>query len=461
MRRPTSIGARWTLRSAAAIGLTFLAFGTYAYLRTQQQARSDALLLLQLELEEFVAALRAGPGGAADLSDAIADVGLAHPDLEFSVQVFDASGRVLDQRGVRRREAGELPRELLAGSPGPAFSETAGSQEEIYWTLADRFERGFVQIGISSRHFLRALTQLRDVLLTALPAALLVAVGLGWWLARESLRPLARITEAARRIGGSKLDEAIPTTGSGDELDRLAVTLNEMMARIRESVAKLRNFSALAAHQLRTPLTALRSRLEVTLASESMPPALHRTLTDLLQETVGLADVVDAMLALARSQAGLEPDQRAPVSLGALLDSMVEFYEMLASEQGLTLERSGDAEAWVLGDLTWLRQLFANLVENSLRSTPPGGRIELEMKGSSESVLVHVRDTGGGIEPKQLDRVQDLLRRGPRPGASPGGGLGLTIAREIALAHGGDIEVESTKGLGSAFTVRLPSPSEP
>jgi two-component system heavy metal sensor histidine kinase CusS len=233
-----------------------------------------------------------------------------------------------------------------------------------------------------------------------------------------------------------------------------------MTSRIGESVAKLRHFSVDAAHQLRTPLTALRSRLEVTLETESMTRELRRVLTGTLAEIEQLANAVTSMLQLASSEAGLEPGRGVPVSLGPLLDSVIEFYGPLAAEQGLSLRRRGASDATVSGDISWLRQLFGNLVENSCRHTPSGGSIDVEIERVKETVLVRVRDTGPGIKQEDLERVFDRFYRVPALNAESGVGLGLTIAYQIARAHGGDIRAESTVGRGSTFTVSLPSISD-
>ena len=357
------------------------------------------------------------------------------------------------------REIG-IPPEFTTESEDSLFYEVDVGQEYKYWVLVVRDGGGIIQVGTFSREFVRPARQLRIVLLTTVPTAFLITVVLGWWLARTSLRPLSEITATAARITGSRLDAGIPLTGSGDELDQLAQTLNDMTSRIGESVAKLRHFSVDAAHQLRTPLTSLRSRLEVTLETESMTAELRRVLTDTLAEIEQLADAVTSMLQLASSEAGLEPGRGIPVSLGPLLDSVIDFYGPLAAEQGLSLRRRGASDATVSGDISWLRQLFGNLVENACRHTPSGGWIDVEIERVKETVLVRVRDTGAGIKEEDLERVFDRFFRVPSPSAESGVGLGLTVAYQIARAHGGEISAESTVGEGSTFSVSFPSISD-
>jgi heavy metal sensor kinase len=454
------MGAKWTLRYSAAILVTLVLYSIYAYTRIQQQASHDGKLLLELQAAELAGQIEQTSASIENSVDFISHLSAIDPHLKISVQIFDLAGRARYASGVlAEREIG-IPPEFTNKSEDPLFYEVDLDQEYKYWVLAVRAGDNIIQVGTYSREFVRPVRQLRTVLLTTVPTAFLITVFLGWWLARTSLRPLAEITSTAAHISGSRLDASIPLTGSGDELDRLAQTLNDMTSRIGESVAKLRHFSVDAAHQLRTPLTALRSRLEVTLETESMTPELRRVLTDTLAEIEQLANAVASMLQLASSEAGLEPGRGVPVSLGPLLDSVIEFYEPLASEQGLSLRRGGASDATVSGDISWLRQLFSNLVENACRHTPSGGLIDLEIERVMETVLVRVRDTGPGIKEEDLERVFDRFFRVPSPNADSGVGLGLTIAYQIARAHGGEIRAESTLGKGSTFTVSLPSVSD-
>jgi two-component system heavy metal sensor histidine kinase CusS len=276
---------------------------------------------------------------------------------------------------------------------------------------------------------------------------------------RGSLRPIAAINRAAQRISGTHLDERIPTTGSGDELDQLANTLNEMMARIRRSVEHMQRFSANAAHELRTPLNALRSRLEVTLENDRSPDEYRKILGETAEQVALLSDSVHAMLRLAQSEAGLAPEHRVPVPIAPLLEEVADFFGPLAEEQGLALELGAFDDATVSGEPAWLRQAVANLVDNAIRYTPEGGRIQLSAQrdDGARAVAIRVADTGPGIEAAEQERIFEPFHRvRGEHAAGPGAGLGLALAREIARAHGGDVSVESAPGEGSRFTVRLP-----
>jgi two-component system heavy metal sensor histidine kinase CusS len=274
------------------------------------------------------------------------------------------------------------------------------------------------------------------------------------------LRPIADMTRTARRISASQLDETIPRTGSGDELDQLAATLNDMLDRVRDGVERVKRFSVDAAHQLRTPLTAMQNEIEVTLTKERSQGEYRVVLADMLVQVGTLSETVDGMLRLAQSEGGLDPAHRKRVEVDPLVEEVVEFFVALAEERGIELSVVSESKAAVIGDPTWLHQLFANILHNALKYTPQGGRVEVAATATDNEVWIAVRDDGAGLTEEDRARVFASFERGSASSAGDGMGLGLALAREIARAHRGAIDVESEPGTGSTFTVRLPRAGE-
>lgn len=460
-----SIGAKWTLRYTAVMLLAVSLLAAYTYLRIDQRFHQDARFLVDLQLKELVETLEAVPVGDPVL-EAILErsIEAAGPDLKLGIQVFDAQGNQLLAKGSLEGAGVLLPDELPDDpedrvSRDLEFPDPAGSYP--YLVLTRRLpDGGAVQGAIYLRRFVRNARGVRDIYFWTLPLAVIFTLALGSWLVRGSLRPIAGITRTARRISATNLEETVPTTGSGDELDELATTLNQMIERIRRSVERMQRFSANAAHELRTPLNALRSRLEVTLEQERTPDEYRKALAETAEQVVGLSEAVHAMMRLAQSEAGLPSEHRVPVHVRELLHEVVDFFEPLAAEQGLHLRFAGSAPAVVSGEPAWLHQCFANLVDNAIRYTPEGGeiRVELDAPEPGGALQVHVADTGIGIEADETERIFEPYHRVRSGNArtGPGAGLGLALAREIARAHGGDVTVESRPGAGSVFTVRLP-----
>ena len=465
-----SIGAKWTLRYTAVMLLAVSVLAAYTYFRIDQRFEQDARFLVDLQLEEL-----AGILGEVPISDRNFGVMLdrsieaAGPDLKLGLQVFDATGKLVIAEGSLAGSDIQLPPELPVGED--RVSREVDLPDGSYpWLVVTRTlpDGRSVQGAIYLRRFIRNARDVRDIYFWTLPLAVIATLGLGTLLVRGSLRPIAGITRSARRISGTHLDEKLPTTGSGDELDELATTLNEMMDRIRHSVERMQRFSANAAHELRTPLNALRSRLEVTLEQRRSPEEYQKALGETAEQVASLSEAVHAMMRLAQSEAGLPAEHRVPVALGDLVREVVEFFEPLAAEQDLTLRLGPVSEATVTGEPAWLRQCVANLVDNAIRYTPDGGTIEVALafevgEDGDETALVRVHDDGIGVEPEERERIFEPYHR-VRSGVTrtgPGAGIGLALAREIARAHGGDVTVESEAGRGSCFTVRLPLANAP
>ena len=463
MRPRLSIGARWTLRYTLALLVTIFVFGSFTYSQIAVRTERDAKLVLELQVEEVVEAIeRAGPESGSVASSVDRSVTVAESDLKLGLQVFDAQGRLLHAGGSLLKHPLDLPAELREGTAARFWREMEVQGENYpYVVVAVRLEDAFVQGSLYTRKFVRNARDVRDIYLYSAIPLLLITAALGYWLARGSLRPIQEINRTARRISSTHLEEPIPTTGSGDELDELANTLNDMMDRIRLGISRMRRFSANAAHELRTPLNAIRSRLEVTLEKEREPAEYQHTLTELAAEVEALSNSVHGMMRLAQSEAGLSPDQRVPVELTGLLHEVIEFFEPLASEAGVALGTRLDVPIEVPGDPSWLHQLFANLLHNAVKYTPPGGRVQVSIEAHGPRVAVRVADTGIGIAPEEADRVFEPFHRVGVRQETPGVGLGLALAREIARAHDGDISLESAPHKGSTFTVWLPRRVEP
>jgi heavy metal sensor kinase len=460
VRRPISIGTRWTLRFTAALLVAVSIFAVYTYSRVVHRTERDAKLHLELQVKEIADAIRdSSPTASAVIDTVERNISIAEPDLKLGIRIFDAKGALLFEGGSLARHDLELSGRVRGGRRKRVWYEADFGDNYPYLVMEMRVQGHFVQGALYTRRFVRNARAIRDIYLYSLPVLLLLTAGLGSWLARGSLRPIREINLAARRITGTHLEETIPTTGTRDELDELAHTLNDMIASIRSSVGRMQRFSANAAHELRSPLNALRSRLEVTLEKERESEEYRRILGETAAEVESLSNSVHAMMRLAQSEAGLRPEQRIPVEISSLLGEVVDFFRPLAADAGVQLALEPADPVTLPGDPSWLHQLFANLLHNAVKYTPAGGRIELTIAPEEDRVGVIVRDTGVGIDPEQASRVFEPFYRMAAQPEAPGVGLGLSLAREIARAHGGEIALESAPGSGSTFTVWLPTAS--
>jgi len=304
--------------------------------------------------------------------------------------------------------------------------------------------------GVRDRYF--------DTLIVLIPLGVGLAALGGAIIARAALRPVDEMARTARRITAEDLSRRVERRGSGDELDALAETLNGMLARLEDAFGQTRRFAADAAHELRTPLTVLRGGIEVALRMERSPDEYRRVLASSLEEVERLIRLAEDLLLLSRSLAGPEVG-RAPVELEPLVLEVFEVGARLGRTAGVAVRVDATTPTAVAGDAAALRRALLNLVENAVKYTPPGGKVEIALGRTDGMAEVTVADTGIGIEPDDLERIFEPFRRldAARARDTGGAGLGLAIARSIVIAHGGLVTVESRPGSGSRFTVRLPA----
>jgi signal transduction histidine kinase len=318
----------------------------------------------------------------------------------------------------------------------------------------------------SARDFIdRDVLLLSELIALALAVIAVAAPLIGYWLAGRATRPLATILRTTARLRPDRLAERLPLRGSGDELDRLSATINGLLDRIAAHLQRQRDFVANAAHELRSPLAAVRTSVEVALDHDRTPAEYRELLADVAEECDGLGGLVNQLLLLAEGDSGLlRPAGR--VRLDKVVARAVDMFRGSAEQGGIRLEAPALPPAEVAGDERHLRQVVNNLLDNAVKFTPPGGRVSVELGLSPPAgrrpveAVLWVADTGEGIPPEHLPHVferfyrADRARARDRPGA--GNGLGLSICQTIVTAYGGRIDAASRPGRGTVMTVVLP-----
>jgi len=486
-----SIRARLTLWYTGILAATLLVLAAVAY----------GLLMLSLwrdvdsTLESVAKAIvRSAPPTAAII---------VPPDVDELLRRFYGPGftnrffQFLDPRGhldprlprFRGEPPNISPKALRNAAEGFATFETVPGTGEYalrvltFPIMLQGRLTNVLQVGMSLEALQRARRGFLWALAILLPLTLALAGSGGWLLARRALRPVDQMTQTARRIEAEQLGERLTGAEVNDELGRLARTLNEMLSRLETSFAQVRRFSADASHELRTPLTVLRGEIEVALKSARDPAEYQRVLQSGLEEVEQMARLVDDLLLLSRADAGALRLDAEPVELDRLVEEVARQGEVLGRARDVRVAIQGLEPLMVQGDGQRLRQVLLNLVDNAVKYTPSGGEVRLSLRavsgtrdrglGTGDSASqpdpqapnpdsrwceIAVSDTGIGIPAEALPRVFDRFYRADqtRSREAGGTGLGLCIAKTIALAHGGTITVRSTPGEGSTFTVLLP-----
>lgn len=291
-----------------------------------------------------------------------------------------------------------------------------------------------------------------------IPAGVSLAAAGSSWMTRRTLRALGDIVRTANSVGPERLHQRLPIHAQDDvEIQRLAHALNQMLDRVDRAVTGLRRFTADAAHELRTPLSALLSGLEICLRKPRDPAELRAVMEDTLEGLGRLTRLVDVLLTLARSDAGALPIARTPVNIQSLLAEVANPYEGLAVELGLTLKLHLQAEAiWWPTDGLLLSRAVANLIDNACKFTPHGGVVEVRAHASQYCIAIAVNDTGPGLSEQDQERIFERFYRGAaHRGHIEGFGVGLALAREIVTALGGTLRLRNRPTGGTEALISL------
>ncbi|HET8607038.1 MAG TPA: HAMP domain-containing sensor histidine kinase [Gaiellaceae bacterium] len=300
------------------------------------------------------------------------------------------------------------------------------------------------------------LRRLQELTFEALAALFLASLGIGWVVAGRVLRPVGRITAAARRIQATNLSERIALDGPQDELKTLADTFDEMLARLDASFTAQRQFVADASHELRNPLAVIQTNADVALWDGEIPESARARLEAVRRASERMRRLVDDLLALARLE--LTTAERSEVDLAALVHELGGELDSLARAHELTIEQDAESGLRVVADRDALKRALANLLDNAFRHSPPGAPVRVAAARRNGFAVLSVADRGPGLTADEQEHVFERFWRSDsaRSRQSGGVGLGLAIVRRIAESHGGAVAVDSRPGDGSTFEIRLP-----
>jgi signal transduction histidine kinase len=379
--------------------------------------------------------------------------------------VANARGLIMGRNGeilADTRPAAEAPPlEVVdrASSAGGATDGTYGGFLNRWHYVSQPLEEGRTLLLLAPRPSpIAALGQelLLPLILRAALVALAASVVIAWLISRWISAPLRNTAEAARSVAAGDYDKRLAPSGP-DEAHSLATSFNEMVHQVQGNQQAMRDFVANVSHELRTPLTSIQGYAQAIL--DDTAPDAKSAAGVIHGESERLGRLVEELLDLARLDTGQAPLDKKPVDLEEILAAIVERLKLKAAKKAVQLQNEVNFLPSLIGDGDRLAQVFTNLIDNALKHTLEGGRVQLTAEMSSGWVSVHVVDTGPGIPLEELSRIFERFYQldKARSGSGPrGAGLGLAISREIIEAHGGNLQAESVVGQGSRFTVRLP-----
>jgi heavy metal sensor kinase len=314
-----------------------------------------------------------------------------------------------------------------------------------------------LQLGYSLEGESMLLRTFQRTFMVTMAGLLVLAMGVGGFMARRALSGVASVTRTARQISEDDLDTRVPVRHRHDEIDQLAVTFNQMLDRIQQLVGGIRQMNDNIAHDLRSPITRIRGLAEVTLQSGGGLEDYIQMAASTIEECDRLLHMINTMLDISRTEAGVDPKTFQAVDMTALVHEACGLFMPLSEDKQIALMCQVDKACPVRGNESLLQRMVANLIDNAIKYTSLGGEIHVSVMCDETSVRTFVRDNGAGILPVHRERVFDRFYRADQSRSQSGAGLGLTLARAIAQAHGGDILLESEPGSGATFEVRLPA----
>lgn len=450
----------WYMGLLALLLVTFSA-GVYAVLWRNFMERADSVLRSASEATISILDKDLSETGLDELAARDTVKALNFPD--HTLAIFDGSGELLAERPSGSHDRIPLP-DLRTIKAEESRVFTAIAVQGVHEprrivlsrvTLAPMRREYFVVISRSLTPLLGELAADRSILLIAVPLGALVAGIAGWFLARKSLAPVLAMSAQAHRIGVENLNERLPVVNPRDELGLLAATFNDLLTRLSSAFEIQRRFMADASHELRTPISVVRSTASITLAKDHRSEEDYRNAVAIVEtQARRLSRIVEDLLRLARADSGQFMLQSRAFHVDEMLLEAAQAATVLARAKEIEITIGDLPESPFHGDEDLLRQMVLNLLDNAVKYTPERGKVSVNLEKANGSYLIRVADNGAGIPPEAQSYIFDRFYRVDR--GQSGAGLGLSIARWIAGIHGGTLNLESSSAAGSTFLATLP-----
>jgi heavy metal sensor kinase len=451
-----------------AIALVVVCIGLIRYQVISYRSHRSFDEALLSDAKSFVSHFQAAQGSfTLSVEGLNAGDGLTLQELEHYYIVTNLQGKIIHENFPGKN----IRAMLLRGDLNSILRQSSGFGSAI---AADGSEYRFVSLAMPSGspaqpaivHISRPMAPLKGVLneylvfyIYSVPLILAISAAVGWYLTGRALKPFEEITQTAEKITYENLNIQIFTRHKEEEVQRLVQSFNGMVLRLDESFQQMRKFNADVAHELRTPLAILQGETEIALRSPNLPEEIRSVLASNLEELDRLTGMVNEMLTLAEAEAGRHVLSKESVDVKELLEDLVDQMRLLATDRNIQIDLQGIPELWIEADKLWIRRAIINLLDNAIKYSREGGKIEVTAGRQGSMARLEIRDYGIGISADALPHIFDrLYRADPARNRDSGGiGLGLALVKWIIEAHMGNIQVRSQPDLGACFEIILPA----
>jgi heavy metal sensor kinase len=465
MRR-LSIGLRLTLWYLAIFALAQIIFGAGMWLILRHNLYDLVDDSLEAQVDDLKNFLQTQPPdrSLAKLQEEVHETYAIEHSGDYLELYADNNQLIYRSAFVQAHESSLLPPDQIKRPINRTRRIDGRAYRFIFQKLEVNGRVYIVEMGVPADDAVETLHLFRFYLLMFAPVLLLVAAGGGYWLSRRALSPVDSLVRTAREVSGTNLSSRVQKLETGDELQRLSDTLNEMLDRIESAFQRITQFTADASHELRTPVSLIRTEAELALRRSRGEAEYKESLRHILLEAERTTVLIEQLLSMARADSGRETLNLQPVDLRQTLRSVVDGWQQVATIRNLQFSASlDDQTSSVQGDETLLRRLADILLDNAFKYTSSPGEVHLSLDQKAGNAVLTVRDSGVGIADEDQTKIFERFYRvdKARSRAQGGTGLGLAIAQWIVTQHRGAIAVESRPGQGSTFRVELPLTTAP
>jgi signal transduction histidine kinase len=433
-----------------------LSIVSYGYLSSSLR---DNRKVVQAKLEQLVALDQ--QGGIAAIQDDPAVKRQTSRRNAFFVRILDGKNNIVflsNPRLWNEFELDSLDTQSVHGVWQYVPSRRDGDVLEL---TSARLSNGFLaQVGKPLEDRSEILEHYRDTIIAVISGMVFIGLAGGAFLAFRALRPVRHLIQTTKSIVTTgRIDARVPVSGSGDEFDELSQLFNQMLERIEALIKGMKEALDNVAHDLRSPLARLRGVAEMTLQAEAHEEQYREALAGCVEESDRIQKLLDSLMDISEAETGTMRLQLEKVAVLDALDEVVDLYQYVAEDKNVSISVTGEKHVVISADRNRFVQVLANLLDNAIKYSLPGGQVSIKVGREDDRTTIAFEDRGIGVAPEETAKIWDRLYRGDKSRSQPGLGLGLSLVRAVMHAHNGQVEVQSSPGQGSMFTISFPANS--